>query len=81
MPIGGRGVVSARIIELRQVATEAGHDPDSLILKVFGVRSKPETLQDYAEAGVGEVIIGPSSAGADVVLPLFDRCASLVGAL
>ena len=81
MPIGGRGVVSARIIELRQVATEAGRDPDSLILKVFGVRPKPETLQDYAEAGVGEVIIGLPSAGADVVLPLLDRCASLVGAL
>lgn len=81
MPIGGRGVVSARITELRQVATEAGRDPDSLILKVFGVRPKPETLQDYAEAGVGEVIIGLPSAGADVVLPLLDRCASLVGTL
>lgn len=81
MPIGGRGVVRERITELRQVAAEAGRDPDSLILKVFGVRPKPESLRDYAEAGVGEVIIGLPSAGADVVLPLLDRCASLVGAV
>ena len=80
MPIGGRGVVRDRITELRQVAQEAGRDPDSLLLKVFGVRPKPDTLQDYADAGVGEVIVGLPSAGVDVVLPLLDRCASLVGA-
>ena len=81
MPIGGRGVVRDRITELRQVAQEAGRDPDSLLLKVFGVRPKPDTLQDYADAGVGEVIVGLPSAGVDVVLPLLDRCASLVGAV
>ncbi len=81
MPIGGRGVVRDRITELRQAATEAGRDPESLLLKVFGVRPKPETLQDYAEAGVGEVIVGLPSAHADAVLPLLDRCASLVGAV
>lgn len=81
MPIGGRGVVRDRVTELRQVATEAGRDPDSLLLKVFGVRPKPETLQDHAQAGVGEVIVGLPSADADVVLPLLDRCASLVGAV
>jgi len=80
MPIGGRGVLRDRLAELRTVATEAGRDPDSLLLKVFGVRPKPETLADYAEAGVGEVIVGLPSAEADVVLPLLDRCASLVGA-
>lgn len=81
MPIGGRGVVRDRITELRQAATVAGRDPDSLLLKVFGVRPKPETLRDYAEAGAGEVIVGLPSADADVVLPLLDRCASLVGAV
>ena len=81
MPIGGRGVVRDRITELRQVAQEAGRDPDSLLLKVFGVRPKPDTLQDYADAGVGEVIVGLPSAEADVVLPLLDRCAGLVGAV
>ena len=80
MPIGGRGVLRDRLAELRTAATEAGRDPDSLLLKVFGVRPKPETLADYAEAGVGEVIVGLPSAEADVVLPLLDRCASLVGA-
>ncbi|MDQ3385356.1 MAG: LLM class F420-dependent oxidoreductase [Actinomycetota bacterium] len=81
MPIGGRGVVRDRITELRQVALEAGRDPDALLLKVFGVRPKPDTLQDYADAGVGEVIVGLPSAEADVVLPLLDRCAGLVGAV
>ena len=81
MPIGGRGVVRDRITELRHVAREAGRDPDSLLLKVFGVRPKPDTLQDYADAGVGEVIVGLPSAEADVVLPLLDRCAGLVGAV
>ena len=81
MPIGGRGVVRDRVTELRHVAREAGRDPDSLLLKVFGVRPKPDTLQDYADAGVGEVIVGLPSAEADVVLPLLDRCAGLVGAV
>ncbi len=80
MPIGGRGVVAERIAELGRVATEAGRDPASLVLKVFGVRPKPDTLKDYEAAGVGEVIIGLPSASADEVLPLLDRCASLVAA-
>ena len=80
MPIGGRGVVAQRIAELGRVATEAGRDPASLIIKVFGVRPKPDTLKDYEAAGVGEVIIGLPSASADEVLPLLDRCASLVAA-
>ncbi len=81
MPIGGRGVVAERINELHAVATEAGRDPASLMLKVFGVRPKPETIADYGAAGVTEVIIGLPSAEADVVLPLLDRCASLVDAV
>ena len=80
MPIGGRGVVSQRIGELHRVAADAGRDPASLVLKVFGVRPDPETLKDYEAAGVGEVIVGLPPAGRDVVLPLLDRCASLVAA-
>jgi probable F420-dependent oxidoreductase len=79
MPIGGRGPVVERIGQLRKVASGAGRDPDSLLLKVFGVRPKPEVLQELAEVGVGEVIIGLPPAGADVVRPLLDRAASLVG--
>lgn len=80
MPIGGRGVVSERIAELKKAASDAGRDAESLLLKVFGVRPNPETLRDYADAGVTEVIVGLPPADADVVLPLLDRCASLVGA-
>lgn len=79
MPIGGRGPVAERIAQLRTVCTDVGRDPDTLLLKVFGVRPKPEVLQELAEAGVTEVIVGLPPAGADVVLPLLDKAAGLVG--
>jgi probable F420-dependent oxidoreductase len=79
MPIGGRTVVAERIRSLHEVAEGAGRDPASLLIKVFGVRPSEESLRAYASAGAGEAIIGLPSAGPDVVLPLLDRCAALVG--
>jgi probable F420-dependent oxidoreductase len=79
MPIGGRGPVTEKIAQLRAVCADVGRDPDTLVLKVFGVRPKPEVLRELAEAGVTEVIVGLPPAGADVVLPLLDRAAELVG--
>lgn len=78
MPIEGRYDIVERVPDLRRAAEEAGRDPDSIEVGVFGFRGNPETLERYAEAGIARVIFGLPPADRDTVLRVLDRHAGVV---
>jgi probable F420-dependent oxidoreductase len=78
MPIGGGGV-REHLPALRAAAEEAGRDPESIDLLIFFSTPDKGKLQYYADMGVGRTVFGLPSAPADVVLPLLDRYAELIG--
>jgi probable F420-dependent oxidoreductase len=82
MPIGGRRGegpgLPEKIAELRRRAREAGRDPDSISVSVFGVRPDREAIDRLEDAGVGRVVFVAPSIDREAVLPLIDRYAELV---
>jgi probable F420-dependent oxidoreductase len=78
MPIHGRRNVIERIGDLRQSAEDAGRDPASIEIGVFGCPPDASVIEDYAAAGVSRCVVGLPSAGADEVLPVLDRAAALL---
>lgn len=79
MPIGGRLDVLEVVPRFRQMAAEAGRDPDQIELSVFGPRTEEDALKSYADVGVKRVIFDLPSAPADKVLPMLDEYAKLAG--
>ncbi|HWH32864.1 MAG TPA: LLM class F420-dependent oxidoreductase [Egibacteraceae bacterium] len=79
MPIArgwGAGDLARRVAELRRLAQEAGrgHIP----VTAYSASSKPESVEQFAEAGVERLVFWAPPAPADQVLPLLDRYAPLV---
>jgi probable F420-dependent oxidoreductase len=81
MPIHGRDEIAARLPEFRRMAEEAGRDPASLEVSVFGARPERKLLDELAAAGVQRAIFGLAPEPADKVLPVLDRAAPLVHSL
>ena len=81
MPIHGRDEIAARLPEFRRMAEDAGRDPASLEVSVFGARPERKLLDELAAAGVQRAIFGLPPEPADKVLPLLDRAAPLVHSL
>ena len=79
MPIGGRLDVLDTIPQFRQLAAEAGRNPDKIELSIFGPRTQPDDMKAYADASIGRVIFDLPSEPADVVLPKLDEYAKLAG--
>jgi probable F420-dependent oxidoreductase len=78
MPIGIRENVAAGVERLRAMASDAGRDPASIEIDIFGGRRDPEALEQYAELGAERVIFGLPPAPRDVVLPALDRRAEML---
>ena len=72
------GDVSDFLPRFRQMATEAGRNPDSLPVTMFRVVEDVDRLRHYQDIGIGRVVITLPSAGADQVLPLLDRWSALL---
>ncbi|HXZ85058.1 MAG TPA: LLM class F420-dependent oxidoreductase [Myxococcota bacterium] len=81
MPIHGRDEIVARIPEFRRMAAEAGRDPASLEVSVFGARPDRDELAKARDAGVTRAILGLAPEPADKVLPVLDRAVPLVHSL
>ncbi len=81
MPIG-RSVdaILAGVADLEACAARAGREMSTIALSVFGAKPDRSTLERYAGAGFGRVILGLPSEGRDRVLPLLDDYARLVAA-
>ncbi len=65
----------ARMEELQRLAREAGRD--QIPVTVYAVRSKPEILEELAEAGVERVVLWVPPAPRDEVAPRLERLAGL----
>jgi probable F420-dependent oxidoreductase len=77
MPIGGAGVKD-QLAVLRGRAEEAGRDPASIQVVVFGAEGDPGKLDHYRSLGIRRTILNLPSAPADVVLPLLDHYMALL---
>jgi probable F420-dependent oxidoreductase len=74
MPIPVRaGDIKNEIARLHALAKEAGRDPQSLTISLYGVPPDPDALHSYARVGVHRAIFSLPSAERDRVLPLLDR--------
>lgn len=79
MPLGGRGWdVLDSLPRFRQMAAEAGRDPDSLGITIFGANQDGDTLKGYQDAAVERTVFTLPSAARDEVLPLLDQYAKLI---
>ena len=72
------GDVLGKLPEFRAMAAEAGRDPATLPITVFGVAEDADLIKRYRDAGVARIIFNLPSAKAEEVLPVLDRCAQLM---
>ncbi len=71
------GEVLGLLPEWRKLAAEAGRDPASVPITVFGVAEDLDLIRRYRDAGVARLVFNLPAAKADEVLPVLDRCAGL----
>jgi probable F420-dependent oxidoreductase len=63
--------------QFRRMATEAGRDPQSVAVTIFGAAENRDRLLKYREEGVARVVVSLPSEKAQQVLPVLDRWAEL----
>lgn len=78
MPIHGRREIDDKLPTLRAMAEEAGRDPSTIEIGVFGCPPKADTIERYRRLGAQRVVLSLPAEGADAVLPLLDRYAPLL---
>lgn len=61
----------------RQMMAEAGREPDSIPITVYGVAKDIDLLKRYRDAGTARVMFELPSARPEEILPMLDRCAEL----
>lgn len=82
MPLGGRGAdVLSQLPRFRQMAEEAGRDPESIPVSISAVAMDEDLLKRYRDAGVERVMFSLESEMAEKVLPVLDKIASLMKAV
>ena len=72
------GDVLSLLPEFCKLAVEAGRDPATLPITIFGAAEDVDAIRRYRDAGVARLIFNLASAKADEVLPVLDRCAALM---
>jgi probable F420-dependent oxidoreductase len=80
-PIAGRGPggdAEQVLPRFRQMLTEAGRDPQSMPVTLFGPAEDAERLVRYRDQGVARVVVMLQSANSDAILPVIDRWAELI---
>ena len=79
MPVGGRDADVVDIkSQFRQMAAEAGREPDSLGLSVYGAPSDVDGNRRLADHGITRSVFRLPSETADTVLPLLDKNAEIM---
>ena len=73
--------VTTFLPEFRRMATEAGRNPATIPVTVFGPPENQATLAAWRDAGIARVVIPLPAALAGTVLPILDRWAALARAL
>ena len=81
IPIAGRAVygdIAEQIPQLRQMASEAGRNPDEIAVTVFAAGEDADLLKRYRDLGVARVVVHLLPEKADAVLPVLDRWARIM---
>ena len=64
--------------QFRKMAAEAGRDPDTVPVSIFGAPENLDRLKRYRDQGISRVVVSLPSAKADEILPVLDRWAGLI---
>lgn len=78
MPLEGRYEVDDKWIELQRVAAEAGRDPSTLRLGVFGAKPNAAHLAHLRDIGASFVALGLPPMDRDAAIATMERYAPLV---
>jgi probable F420-dependent oxidoreductase len=81
VPIAGRapyGDVSDFLPKFREMAAQAGRDPGSLPVTLFGGTEDADLLKRYHDMGVARVVVGLPPEPAAKTVPVLDRWAELI---
>jgi probable F420-dependent oxidoreductase len=80
-PIAGRGPdgdIDQLLPRFHQMLSEAGRDPQSVPVTLFGVTEDADRLTHCRDKGIARVVVMLSSANSDTILPTLDRWAGLI---
>ena len=77
MPIGDRIDVVDLLPRFRQMAAEAGREPDDLPVTSFGLKPEHDKVARTADAGIDRVVFGLPPEQADTILPMLDKLAAM----
>ena len=64
--------------QFRKMAAEAGRDPATVPVSIFGAPENLDRLKRYRDQGISRVVVSLPSAKADEILPVLDRWAGLI---
>ncbi len=80
-PITGRGPegdVEQLLPRFRQMLSEAGRDPQSAPVTLFGASEDADRLARYRDLGIARMVVMLPSGNRDQILPILDRWAALI---
>jgi probable F420-dependent oxidoreductase len=80
-PIAGRGPdgdLDEVLPRFHQMLSEAGRDPQSVPVTLFGATEDAGRLARYRDKGIARVVVMLPSANSDTILPTLDRWAELI---
>ncbi len=80
-PITGRGPdgdVEVFLPRFRQMLSEAGRDPNSVPVTLFGAIEDADRLARYRDLGIVRLVVMLPSAKSDQIIPTLDRWAELI---
>ncbi len=78
IPVAGRGDIADAIPKFREMVREAGRDPNSIEVSLFGLGEDLDRLKRFAEMGVTRVVPMFPPEKADTVLPMVDRWTNIM---
>jgi len=70
--------VRALLPKFREMAAEAGRNPASVPITIWGAEENLDLLKRDRDDGVSRVVVRLDSAKADTILPELDRWATLI---
>jgi len=78
IPTAGRGDIADVLPKFREMAKEAGREPASIEISVFGLGENLDRVKRLADLGVTRVVPMFPPEQADTVLPIVDRWATVM---
>ena len=78
IPVAGREDLSDVIPKFHQMAREAGRNPESIEITLFGLGEDIDKLKRFGDMGVARVVPMFAPEKADAVLPIVDRWAKIM---